>query len=120
MWIPHRVFFAELAFAIGITCGAFLLAWRPIGWRSWTESVVVPSAAVGSFIGLTATRGMPLLWWERLGEALWVTLLMGSWLLGSAAAIGIVRHHNGSRVVQVVAGGVVAAVMLLVTRMLLS
>jgi hypothetical protein len=120
MWIPHRVFFAYLAFLVGIASGVLLLAWRPAGWRRWAESVGAPALAVGAFIGLTATRGMPLRWWERVGTALWVAMLVGAWLLGAGVAVSIVRRYGGSRTVQAVVGGLAAFVLFMLTRALLS
>jgi hypothetical protein len=119
MWIPHRVFFGNLAFVLGVATGVLLLAWRPSGWRRWAESVAAPAFAVGGFIGLTATRGMQLRVWERVGIALWVALLVGGWLLGAAVTVNAVRRHGGSRVGQAVAGGLAALLLALVTRALL-
>ncbi|HKN66922.1 MAG TPA: hypothetical protein VJW73_11640, partial [Gemmatimonadaceae bacterium] len=69
---------------------------------------------------LTATRGMPLSVWERVGIALWVTCLVGGWLLGAGIVVGVVRRYGGSRIGQAAAGGLAALVLAMVTRALLS
>jgi hypothetical protein len=119
MWIPDRVFFGNLAFIVGVAAGVVLLASHPSCWRRWAEFVVAPALAVGGFIGLTATRGMPLRLWERVGLALWVALLVGAWLVGAAVTVRAVRRHGGSRAGQVVAGWLAALVLARVTRALL-
>jgi hypothetical protein len=119
MWIPHRVFFGNLAFIIGVAAGILLLATRPSGRRHWVESVVAPALAVGGFIGLTATRGMQLRVWERVGIGLWVALLVGAWLAGAAVTVSVVRRHGGSRAGQAVAGGLAALLLFIVTHALL-
>lgn len=119
MWIPHRVFFGNLAFVVGVAAGVILLASRPSGWRRWVEAVLAPAFAVGGFIGLTATRGMQLHVWERVGIGLWVALLVGGWLLGAAVTVSIVRRHGGSRAGQAVVGGLTALLLAVVTRALL-
>ena len=119
MWIPHRVFFANLAFVIAGVAGVALLAARHPGWRGWMYSIVAPSLALGGFIGLTATRGMPLLWWERLAIGLWVALMMGAWLLGAAGPMTLLRRRGASRLLQAATGGVTAGILFLATRALL-
>ena len=119
MWIPHRVFFGNLAFVVGVTAGVLLLAWRPSGRRRWAESVAAPALAVGAFIGLTATRGMPLSLGERVGIGLWVAVLVGGWLLGAAVAVGVVRRRGGPRAGQAAAGALAALLAFVVTRALL-
>lgn len=119
MWIPHRVFFGNLAFVVGVAAGVLLLASRPADRRRWAESIVAPALAVGAFIGLTATRGMPLRLWERVGIALWVAGLVGGWLLGAALTVSIVRRGGASRAGQAVAGALAALLLALVTRALL-
>ena len=119
MWIPHRVFFGNLALVVGVAAGVLLLAARPRGWRRWAEAVAAPALVVGAFIGLTATRGMQLLWWERVRIALWVTLLVSGWLLGAAAVMGIVRRQGGPRSAQAVVGALVAFLLFVVTRLML-
>lgn len=119
MWIPHRVFFANLAFLVAVAAGVALLAVRPPGWRGWVQSVVAPPLALGGFIGLTATRGMPLLWWERVGIGLWVALMVGAWLLGAAVPMVILRRGGASRSLQAAAGGLTAVILFMVTRAVL-
>jgi hypothetical protein len=119
MWIPHRVFFATVAIVIGVALGVLLLAWRTSERRHWVEAIGAPALAVGAFLGLTATRGMPLLWWERLRIMLWVALLVAAWLAGAAVAVGVVRRHGGSRVAQMVVGGVAALVAFIIIRAML-
>ena len=119
MWIPHRVFVANLAFVIAVVAGVLLLAVRPPGWRGWVQSIVAPPLALGGFIGLTATRGMPLLWWERLGIGLWVALMVGAWLLGAAVPMSLLRRRGVSRLLQTAIGGLAAMILFIVTRALL-
>ena len=116
MWIPHRVFFANLAFVIAVVAGVLLLAHRPTGWRRWVESVAVPALALGTFIGLTATRGMPLLWWERVGIGAWVAFLTSGWLLGAAVPMHFIRRRGGTRAEEAVIGGLAALVLVVLTR----
>ena len=120
MWIPHRVFFAHVAFLAAVTVGVLLLAGRPLGWRRGAEAVLGPPLVAGVFLGLTATRGMPLLWWERVGIGLWTASLMAGWLLGAAAAVWSVRRAGGSGFAQAGAGAAAAAVLFVITRALLS
>ena len=116
MWIPHRVFFANLAFVVAVVAGVLLLAYRPKGWHRWAESVAAPALALGTFIGLTATRGMPLLWWERVGIGAWVAFLASVWLLGAAVPMHFIRRRGGSRAEAAVIGGLAALVLVMLTR----
>jgi hypothetical protein len=120
MWIPHRVFFANLAFVIAVTAGILLLAVGPRGWRGWVLSVVVPPLALGGFIGLTATRGMLLHWQERVGIGLWVASMVAVWLLGAAIPMGIVRRRGAPWQVQAVVGGIAAMILFATTRVMLG
>ena len=119
MWIPHRVFFANLAFIVATVAGVLLLAVRVSGWRGWAQSVAAPALVLGCFIGVTATRGEQLRWWERGGIALWVAAIMGGWLTGAAIPMGIIRQRGGSWRMQVMAGGFSAAILFLLTRAIL-
>lgn len=116
MWIPHRVFFANLAFLIAVVAGVLLLAYRPPGWRRWVESIAAPALALGTFISLTATRGMPLLWWERVAIGSWVAFLVSVWLAGAAVPIQLIRRRGGSSAEQAVIGGLAALVLAVSTR----
>ena len=120
MWIPHRVFFSYVAFVLAVAIGVVLLAARPLDRRRIAEAVLGPPLLAGAFLGLTATRGMPLLWWERLGIGLWTASMMTAWLLGAALAIGAVRRSGGPRVAQAAVGGLVAVSLFAITRAALS
>ena len=116
MWIPHRVFFANLAFVVAVLAGVLLLAYRPRGWRRWAESVAAPALTLGTFIGLTATRGMQLRWWERVSIGAWVAFLISAWLLGAAVPMHFIRRRGGSSAEQVVIGGLAALALFVLTR----
>lgn len=116
MWIPHRVFFANLAFLVAISVGVLLLAFRPPGWRRWAEAVVAPAFALGTFIGLTATRGMQLFWWDRARLGAWVAFLVSMWLLAAAAPMQLIRRRGGSRGEQAVIGGLAALLVVVLSR----
>ena len=120
MWIPHRVFFANLAFALAVLAGVVLLAWRPLDRRRVAEATLGPPVLAGAFVGLTATRGMPLLWWERVGIALWTAALMAAWLLlGATAAVSLLRPAGASRPVQALGAAAAAALLFVLTRAVL-
>ena len=116
MWIPHRVFFANLAFVVAVVAGVLLLAYRPTGWRRWAESVAAPALGLGTWIGLTATRGMPLLLRERVAIGAWAGLLISMWLLGAAVPMHFIRRRGGSSAEQAVIGGLAALVLAVLTR----
>jgi len=120
MWIPHRVFFANLAFVVAVVAGVLLLAYRPSGWRRWVESVAVPALALGTWIGLTATRGMPLLLRERVAIGAWVACLISMWLAGAAVPMHFIRRRGGSSAEQAVIGGLAALLLAVSTRAALS
>lgn len=116
MWIPHRVFFANLAFVLSVVAGVLLLAYRPSGWRRWVESIAAPALALGTWIGLTATRGMPLLLRERVAIGAWVGFLISMWLIGAAVPMHFIRRRGGSRAQQAVIGGLAALLVAALTR----
>jgi hypothetical protein len=116
MWIAHRAVFSNIALVVGLLSGVLLLAMRPLSVRRLAQAVLVPSAIVGAFIGLTATRGMYLLWWERVGIAAWVTVLMSACLLGAAGTLSLLQRVRSPRSVQVVGAIVVAGAIFALTR----
>jgi hypothetical protein len=59
MWIPHRVFFGNVAFVAAVAIGVLLLAWGPLDWRRAAVAVLTPSAVAGAFLGFILTGGIP-------------------------------------------------------------
>lgn len=116
MWIPHRVFFANLAFVVAVVAGVLLLAYGSSGWRRWVVAMGAPALTLGTWIGLTATRGMPLLLRERVAIGAWVGFLISMWLIGAAVLMHLVRRRGGSRAEQAVIGGLAALLLAALTR----
>jgi peptidoglycan/LPS O-acetylase OafA/YrhL len=118
MWIPHRVFFGNVAFAAAVAIGVLLLAWQPLDWRRTAASVLGPSAAASAFLGFILTGGIPPTLGERIGTGVFVCAMISVWLLGAAGAISGLRRLGARRVFQALGGGVVAAILFVLTRAL--
>ena len=118
MWIPHRVFFGNVAFAAAVAIGVLLLAWQPLDWRRTAAAVLGPAAAAGAFLGFILTGGIPPTLGQRIGTGVFVCAMISVWLLGAAATIGGLRRLGARRVFQALGGGVVAAILFALTRML--
>jgi hypothetical protein len=120
MWIPHRVFFGYVAIASGVALGLLLLVWaarRPAGVAA---AIVGPAGLSGAFIGLTATRGMPLSWAERAGIALGMTAMLSCWLLAATAVVLVLRRRRAPRVIEAIAGAFTLGAAYLATRAVLG
>jgi hypothetical protein len=116
MWIPHRVFFGNLAIVSGVVLGLLLLVWvarRPVGVAA---SIAGPAGLAGAFIGLTATRGMPLSWVERAGIALGMTAMLSCWLLAAGVVVFALRRSRAPRVIEAIAGACTLGIAYLATR----
>ena len=118
MWIPHRVFFGNVALAAAVAIGILLLAWQPLDWRRTAATVLGPSAAAGAFLGFILTGGIPPTLGQRIGTGLFICAMISLWLLGAAGTIGGLRRLGARRVFQALGGGVVAAILFVLTRLL--
>jgi hypothetical protein len=120
VWIPHRVFFGNVAIASGVVLGLLLLVWvarRPAGVAA---AILGPTVLAGAFIGLTATRGIPLSWAERRGIALAVTAMLICWLLAAGAVVYVLRRRGTPRIIEAIAGGLTLGAAYLATRAVLG
>jgi peptidoglycan/LPS O-acetylase OafA/YrhL len=120
MWIPHRVFFGNVAFVAAVAIGVLLLAWQPLDWRRTAAAVLGPSAVAGAFQGFILTSGIPPTLWQRIGIGLLACTMISVWLLAAAGTIGGLRRLGARRVFQALGGGVVAAIFLMLTRVVLG
>jgi hypothetical protein len=120
MWIPHRVFFGNVAFVAAVAIGVLLLAWGPLDRRRVAAAVLAPSAVAGAFQGFILTSGIPPTLWQRIGVGLLACTMISVWLLAAAGTIGGLRHLGTSRVFQALGGGAVAAIVLMLTRVVLG
>jgi peptidoglycan/LPS O-acetylase OafA/YrhL len=120
MWIPHRVFFSNLAVVAAVAIGVLLLAWGPLDWRRIVAAVLAPSAVAGAFLGFILTSGIPPTLWQRIGAGLSVCAIICACLLAAAGTIGGLRRLGARRVFQTLGGGVVAAILLMLTRVVLD
>jgi hypothetical protein len=120
MRIPHELLLAYLAMTGAIGLGLALLVWvvrRPAGVAA---ALVGPSAFAGTFIGLTATRGMPLSWAERRGIALGITAMLSCWLLAAGVVVFALRRGGAPAVIQAIGGALTLGVAYLITRAALA
>jgi len=120
MWIPHRVFFGDVAFVAAVVIGVTLLAWGLLGRRRVAMAVLAPSAVAGAFQGFILTSGIPPTLWQRIGIGLLACTMISVWLLAAACTIGGLRRLGTRRVFQALGGGVVAAILLMLTRVVLG
>jgi peptidoglycan/LPS O-acetylase OafA/YrhL len=118
MWIPHRVFFGNVAFVAAVAIGVLLLAWQSLDWRRTAAAVLGPSSAAGAFLGFILTGGIPPTLRQRIGTGVFVCAMISVWLLGAAVAIGGLRRLGARRVFQALGGSVVAAILFVLTRAL--
>jgi hypothetical protein len=81
-------------------------------------AVLGPPLPAGAFIGLTATRGIPLMWWERAGIGLRTSALMAVCLLGAAGAVGGLRRQGFHRAAQLIGGALAALLLFILMRSL--
>jgi hypothetical protein len=120
MWIPHRVFFGNLAILAALATGLVLLVWRVRSRTAVAAAIVGPAAVAGGFLGLTATRGIPWTWPERAEIAARVTGVLSLWLLGADGMVLLLRRQGAPRVVQAATGALTLAAIYAAARAILG
>jgi hypothetical protein len=120
MWIPHRVFFGNVAIVSGVALGLLLLVWvarRPTGVAA---AVIGPTALAGAFLGFTATSGIPPTRADRIGIALSATAMLSCWLLLAAGVVFVLRRSGAPRIVEAIGGAITLCIAYLATRVVLG
>ena len=120
MWIPHRVFIGNLSIVAAITVGLIAMVWLARSRLATAAAIVVPALLEASFLALIATRGMPLLLYERVAMAAMLTPIFAAWLLLAAMAVHGARRAGGSKVLQLAAGATTAFVAFVATWALIK
>jgi hypothetical protein len=103
-----------------VAIGLILLVWFARRRAEIVAAIVGPTGLAGAFLGLTATRGMPLSLAERVGIALRMTTMLSCWLLVAAGVVYALRRSGAPRFAEAIGGGFALGVVYLATRAMLG